>query len=193
MNTKNLFSTVVRKPPRHGVYVELSYDDVIRVVVPSSESATATAPATALTTAPATAPGYLLQGQSAIGLSCTNPNCTSGTPPLRASDPISIEIQTTATVEALASGGQRLLVETAGSQISIPILDAPMEAGQAQSTALCTALAAYRRVAALNEHTDFHVYRITDTPSALSQLQCKWIALPVPCRDCPVGAGEARP
>jgi hypothetical protein len=179
--TKNMFSNVLCKSRCDGAVTELSYDDVIRVIAPAEADAGQSS-------------GYLLKGQSVLGLSCTNPNCVSGTPPIVLPPPISIGIEMNAEVE-LASGGKSLLITANGSQILVPILDACVGAGapagighHAAHHALCTALAAYRDHEQRCEDTDYHVYWITDTPSALSQLQHKWIALPVPCAGCPAQA-----
>jgi hypothetical protein len=163
MDTKKIFSTAQQKNRSDGSLVELTYDDVIRVL-PSPSSSVASSDSF-----------HLLEGQSVTAFSCPDPKCLSGTPPLKAGSPLTIEVQKPTEIVAPMPGGPECLVAGAnGSQISIPIFDASIGADKA----LCDALSWYRK--RVGRGVAFHVYEITDAPSELSQLQSKHIAIPIP-------------
>lgn len=177
METTESSSSLVTAEALDLASVERSYYDVIRVVAATRLDGV-------------TPPGVVrLTGSSAVSLSCTTPSCTSGTPPLTVSDPSFLDIQATARVDTPSSGGRRLLVESNGLQLSIPVLDVPLEARLNEQDGLRRALAAYRAGANMTEHGDFHVYWIADAPAGLSQLVSTWIAIPVPCTGCGTAAG----
>jgi hypothetical protein len=160
---KKIFSTAQQKNHNDGSLVELAYDDVIRVL-PSASSGAASSDS-----------HHLLEGQSVTAFSCTDPKCISGTPPLKAGDPLTIEVQKPTEIIVPMPGGPACLLAGAnGSQISIPIFDASIGTGKA----LCDALTWYRT--RVGRGVAFHVYEITDAPSELSQLQSKHIAIPIP-------------
>jgi hypothetical protein len=160
---KKIFSTAQQKNRSDGSLVELTYDDVIRVL-PSQSCSVASSDSY-----------HLLEGQSVIAFSCTDPKCLSGTPPLKAGGPLTIEVQKPTEVIAPMRGGPECLVAGSnGSQISIPIFDASIGADKA----LCNALSWYRK--RVGRGVAFHVYEITDAPGELSQLQSKHIAIPIP-------------
>lgn len=160
---KKIFSTAQQINRGDGSLVELTYDDVIRVL-PSSSSSVASSDSY-----------HVLEGQIVTALSCTDPKCISGTPPLRASVPLMIEVQKPTEIIAPMLGGPECLVAGAnGSRISIPIFDASIGADEA----LGEALSWYR--ARLGKAVAFHVFAITDAPTELSQLQSKHIAIPIP-------------
>lgn len=160
---KKIFSTAQQKIRSDGSLIELAYDDVIRVL-PSAGSGVASSDSY-----------HVLEGQSVTAFSCPDPKCISGTPPLKAGGLLAIEVQKPTAIVPTMPGGPACLVAGAnGSQISIPIFDASIGTGKT----LCDALSWYRTRVGMG--VAFHVYEITDTPSELSQLQSKHIAIPIP-------------
>jgi hypothetical protein len=163
-----MFSAVLRKIDRTGALAELSYDGVIRVLPGSIPDPTRTTDYIAL--------------QGITTFTCTDPKCVSGTPPLRSGVQCSVAVQKPAGVEAESGGATYLYVGANGSRTQIPIFNV------SDDTTLWAALKAYRKNARLEESSAFHVYKIMNPPPELRQLQDKWIALPIPCKDC--GAAE---
>jgi hypothetical protein len=157
-------------------WLELRYDDAIRVVIPVG-----------LQVMPAAgsplgdpAPGAIrLQGTGITSLSCTEPDCIKGVPPVRHDPPEQIpfwmDLQA-ADVQAMDGGSSGLIVGGGAVQIAVPMFDGALGA----DGALRDDLKAYRESAAMMGCVAFHVYLITIAPAPLGVLQGKRIALPIP-------------
>lgn len=185
---KNLFSTVLLKKRNDG-WIELSYDDVIRVMTPRRPNVAGAAAAPPLGEQ---LPGsFRLQGEGIISLSCTTPDCVKGIPPVQKAPDLAafwMEIQMTSEIQAPANDQPRLVGSVSGSQISIPIFE--MSLGTDQT--LCHELKKYRQRAGVIGRVAYHVYAITDAPAELAALRNKRIALPIPSEQVVAAADLAR-
>jgi len=170
---KTIFSAVQTEGDPDSL-AELRYDDVVRVRRDSTPGGQPLGGAQRL----------LVQG-GPIGLTCTEPKCLSGVPPVAPGTPCSIEIQMPMLVTP-ADGRLVLLAGANNAKIRMPVLDAP-----ADDDALCGALSDYRALARMRGCVAFHIYVVLDVLEAneLAGLKGKLIALPIPM--CANAAGPA--
>ncbi|HEX3764309.1 MAG TPA: hypothetical protein VHW23_36695 [Kofleriaceae bacterium] len=175
-------TTIMRKflnvamTERTDGWLELRYDDAIRAVMPGELQVAM--PAGSPLGDPASG-AIRLQGTGITSLSCTEPDCIKGVPPLQHAPPEQIpfwmELQA-ADVEVMDGGTSCLIVRGSTAQIAVPMFDAALGA----DGMLCGGLKAYRKSAAMVGCVAFHVYLITTAPDPLAVLRGKRIALPIP-------------
>jgi len=159
-------------------WLELHYDNAIRAVMPDGLQTTAPGAGSPLGDP---APGVIrLQGTGITALSCQDPNCIKGVPPLQQepSDqiPFWMELPAGADIEAVAGGDSCLIIPGSLAQVAVPMFDASL----VSDGALCDELKAYRKRAAMVKCVAFHVYTVTTAPDPLATLQGKRIALAIP-------------
>jgi hypothetical protein len=175
---KNVFFDVKNIPSNDGS-VQVTYGGLIRTVTPAPPAGPASTASKDGT--------VVLRAQHPVSLFCTNPDCASGTPPLVATPAVAtlpVEICVTAGVP-MRRDADCLRLGTAGSEVLVPILDAPESAGQEQSLKqLCAKLAAHRCLRDMDKHTHFDLLWIVGVPPALASLIHTWIALPRSCNGC---------
>jgi hypothetical protein len=171
-----IFSSVARNERGDG-WLELRYDDAIRVVMPLRPQIAMPAPSSLLDDQAADV--LRLQGTGITSLSCPNPNCVRGVPPVeQGSDQIqfAMQMQATAHIEAMDGGPSCLIACGSSARVAIPIVDASL----GTDWALCNEMKKYRQRAQMAHGVAFHVYLIAVAPAPLAALQNKRIALPIP-------------
>lgn len=170
------FSNVVKRERTDG-WLELSYDDRIRVAM--SLGPRVAAPAAGSPLGEQAAGSLRLQGTGITSLSCPNPNCIRGVPPVE-QPPEQIqfwmELNAPAEIKAMDDGTSCLITEGTSARIAIPIFDASI----GTEAALCNELKKYRQRAGMVGCVAFHVYLIAAAPAPLAALQNKRIALAIP-------------
>jgi hypothetical protein len=171
------FSSIVTKQRDDG-WLELSYDDSIRVAMARRPPVTAAASGSPLGE-PAT--GLLrLQGTGIASVTCPDPDCIKGIPPLR-KEPDQVvfwmDLPETAAIESMDGWPSCLIIPGSGGRIAVPIFDAVSGTEWAEGDELT----AYRKRIRSGERVAFHVYRIAVAPGPLAALQNRRIALPIPC------------
>jgi hypothetical protein len=170
------FSSVAYKERVDG-WIELQYDDAIRVAMAPGSLVAAPAAGSPLGEP---APGWLrLEGTGVTSLSCTTPDCIRGVPPVQQQPEQGafwMELQATAQIDAMDGESSCLIASGSRARIAIPIFDAALGTDHA----LCSAMKNYRKGARMTRCVGFHVYLISAAPAALGALQNKRIALPIP-------------
>jgi hypothetical protein len=187
MNTiTRIFSSVARNERSDG-WLELRYDDAIRVMMPLGREVAA--PAAASPLGEPAAGSLHLQGTGITSLSCTSPDCIRGVPPVQQPpDQVQfwMELQATPHIEAMDGAPSCLIARGSTAQIAIPILDAAL----GTDWALCNEMKRYRQRAQMVRSVAFHVYLISVAPAWLGALQDKRIALPIPSELVAAAGGE---
>lgn len=184
----NKFSSVESNVQNEG-WLELRYDNAIRVVMPLGLQVAA--PAAGSPLGAQAASSLQLQGSGITPLSCTEPDCVKGVPSVTQPLPtdlsqVWIDLLVAANLEVTDCGAPCLVIRGSGEQIAIPMFDAWVGTGKA----LERALAGSCKLFGMKECVAYHVYLITDAPVPLAALRNKLIALPIPgeCVEVPAAA-----
>lgn len=174
------FSSVVTSQRGDG-WLELRYDDRISVVLalgPQVASAAAGSPLGE------PAAGVLhLQGTGVASVSCPDPDCIKGIPPLQKQPEPGVfwmALPKAATIAPSDGWPSCLIVPGTGTgaSIAIPIFGA----GPGTEWRGGDELTKYRqRINQADDPVAFHVYLISVARDSLAALQNKRIALPIPC------------